>query len=219
MKKQGLKEFEARVEKMNPRKRRAFLHSLYTDLMGYNHSENMDATVANSPHLRKAHDVSLKAEREYIECGAEILKRFGFTSHAKKLLDSYTNAHLSIDASEGYTVENRTRALDRLSGTWERAVLFPKETGHVIQVQLHRSGHISYCVSPETMTREQAMQEYSVDRFPMGISGVGFGSPVAQKIVEGTLDNERIIGQCMYDCIQDKTSFKKAVALAHNAVA
>ena len=121
-----LQGFEARLESMkNPRERRSFLHSLYCDLNGKNYSDDIKTTTANSPYLVKTMDVSLQKEREFIQYGANILRRFGFETHADKLLDAYKNSHLQVDPSEGYAAENRTRALDRLIGVSERVLLFP----------------------------------------------------------------------------------------------
>lgn len=209
-----IKDFEARLEAMrNPRERRAFLHSLYSDLMGYNHSDDIKTTTANSPHLLKAHDVSLKEERNFIEYGAGTLRKFGFTSHADKLVNSYNNSHFPVDSSEGYTAENRTRVLDRLMGLSERVVLFPNDIGNVVQLELHKDGHVGFCVSDEPMTRDQAMEKYSLENFPMGISGVGFGISAAQTLLDGTATHT------FYTSIEDKASFRKAVDLAYRKVA
>lgn len=209
-----LQEFEARLESMkNPRERRAFLHSLYCDLMGKNYSDDIKTTIANSPYLVKTMDVSLQKEREFIQYGANILRRFGFETHADKLLDAYKNSHIQVDPSEGYTAKNRTRALDRLMGVSERVMLSPTNLGNVVQLELHRDGHVSFCVSNDPMTREQAFDKYSLGKFPMGISGVGFGIPAARTISDGTADH------IFYTSIDNKVSFNKAVELALRKVA
>jgi len=63
------------------------------------------------------------------------------------------------------------------------------------------------------MTRKQALDKYSLNKFPMGISGVGFGIPYARTILDGTADH------VFCTCIDDKVSFNKAVELALRKVA
>ncbi|MCK5016461.1 MAG: hypothetical protein KAS32_05240 [Candidatus Peribacteraceae bacterium] len=188
-----LKKFESRLVMMNPREKRAYLESFYHDLMGYswNYSNNVETVVANSPHLLKAHDKSLKREREFIEYAAKILKtykKYGFEPHANKLLDSYSNHHLMVDIPEGHTAENRTRVIDRLMGISERAVLFPNNRGKVVQLELHKNQNVGFCVSDEIMTREESTKRYSLENFPMGISGTAFGIKTAQKISDAFLN-------------------------------